>query len=212
MAVQRARRREQAQEGRAQVRAAILHTARQLVEARMFGRVGINELMDGTGMGRTAFYRYFADQESVLLALFDEAVEDLRSASQAWMDDRTSDIDQVLLTGVAVYAQHAPLLRSVAELALTDERLRTAYTAAIDEFTEAVERRIKLEQERGHARGLDPRATARALVWMNERFESMSLQSGDDLDQVAHTLSAIWQRVLYGVVDDTPPKGRPTSR
>jgi AcrR family transcriptional regulator len=202
MTVQRARRREQAQEGRAQVRAAILRTARQLVEARSFGRVGINQLMEGTGMGRTAFYRYFDDQESVLLALFDEAVEDLQSASRAWMEDETSDIDQSLLGSLAAYSKHASLLQSVAELAVTDERLRNAYMAAVLDFATAVERRIRREQERGHARGLDARATAQALVWMNERFYSMSLQSGLDPNDVAHTLSGIWRRVLYGVVDD----------
>jgi AcrR family transcriptional regulator len=202
MTLQRTRRREHAQEGRAQVRAAILRTARELIEERSYSRVGITELMAGTGMGRTAFYRYFDDQGSVLLALLDEAVEDLRAASQVWLDDQTSDLDQSFRASIAAYAKHAPLLRSAAELMVTDERIRDRYLAAIEDFVTAVERRVKREQQRGHARGLDARATALALVWMTERFASMRLQSGADPEDVAHTLSAIWKRVLYGRVDE----------
>src|SRR5262245_22277312 len=116
MSVQRARRREQAQKSRAQVRATILQAARELVEKNQFARVGVSELMEGTGMGRTAFYKYFDDQESVLLALFDEAVAELEAASRAWMDDQTSDADQVLVAGMAAYSKHAALLRAVADL------------------------------------------------------------------------------------------------
>jgi len=202
MTLQRARRREHAQEGRAQVRAAILRTARELIEERSFSRLGINDLMAGTGMGRTAFYRYFDDQESVLLALLDEAVEDLQAASRVWLDDQTSDIDQSFRASSAAYSKHAPLLRSAAELMATDERIRERYLAAIEDFVTAVERRITREQQRGHARGLDAGATARALVWMYERFASMSLQRGADPKDVAHTLSAIWKRVLYGKMAD----------
>jgi AcrR family transcriptional regulator len=133
---------------RAQVRAAILRTARELIEERSFSRVGVNELMAGTGMGRTAFYRYFDDQESVLLALLEEAVEDLQAASQVWLDDQTSDIDQSLRASIAAYSKHAPLLRSAAELMVTDERIRDRYLAAIEDFVTAVERRIKREQQR----------------------------------------------------------------
>ncbi len=203
MTVQSSRRRAQASAGRAGVRAAILRTAEALLAQRSFATIGVDELMADTGAGRTAFYRYFDDRESVLLALLAGAVDDLRAGVSAWLDEDSTDIEGTLRVGIAAYVRHAPLLRSVADLATSDDRLKEAYLGAVTQFVDAAEQRIRREQERGHAGGLDARRTAEALIWMNERYEYVSFASPSvDPVQLVRTLAAIWGRVLYCNPDD----------
>ena len=47
--------------------------ARRELKAKPFRELTVDELMEGTGLSRTAFYRYFPDRESVLVDLLEEA-------------------------------------------------------------------------------------------------------------------------------------------
>ncbi len=72
-------------ERRAATEQAILDATQALLEERSFHDVNVEDIMARAGLGRTAFYRYFPDLESVVSRLMGTLVEELRGASQTWL-------------------------------------------------------------------------------------------------------------------------------
>ncbi len=88
---------------------------------------------------------------------------------------------RVALEGVvAVYAEHAGLLRVATEVSTYDEEVREVWMAIVERFIEATAEHIRSEQAKGLiTAALEPRATAEALVWMNERCSYIYLGRGE---------------------------------
>jgi TetR/AcrR family transcriptional regulator, ethionamide resistance regulator len=199
--VQKQRRRAQADANRSDVESRIVAAAEGLIAGQPYSTIGIDDIMKAAGLGRTAFYRYFDDQETLLLRLFDTAVIDLRGAAAAWLEHDSTDIEGTLRKSMGAYGRHAALLRAMADTATSDPRVAAAYRVAVECFVDAAEQRILREQAAGHAVALDPRATAEALIWMNERYEYAAFRDSDvDPERVVNTLAAIWRRTLFGTV------------
>src|SRR5215469_13970378 len=57
---------------RNETREQILETARRELRTKPFRELTVDDLMQGTGMSRTAFYRFFPDREAVLLELLED--------------------------------------------------------------------------------------------------------------------------------------------
>jgi hypothetical protein len=101
---------------------------------------------------------------------------------------------------VAVFAEHGPVLRALADAAADDPDVEAAYVQLVQSFVDVTAVHIRTEIEAGRILPLDPHETATALVWMNERYLTLSLglDPGADRSVVAQTLNTIWSRVLYG--------------
>ena len=67
-------------------------------------------------------------------------------------------------------------------------------------FVDATAEHIEREVAAGRVLPLDARETATALVWMNERYLTLSLGREPTTERavVAETLHTIWSRTLYG--------------
>ena len=69
-------------------------------------------------------------------------------------------------------------------------------------FVDVTARHIEAEIEAGRVLPLDAPETARALVWMMERYLNRSLgrvRTDSRARASSNTLTTIWTRVLYGV-------------
>ena len=67
-------------------------------------------------------------------------------------------------------------------------------------FKDATARPNEAEMDAGHVLPLDARETAKALIWMEERYLISSLGRTPTTapETVVETLAAIWTRTLYG--------------
>ena len=72
-----------ARQRRAATEQAILDATEGLLERTSFRDLTVEDVMDVAGLGRTAFYRYFPDLESVVLRHMDGIAEELHAASRA---------------------------------------------------------------------------------------------------------------------------------
>jgi len=70
----------------------------------------------------------------------------------------------------------------------------------VQSFIDATAEHIQQEVDAGRILPLDARETATALVWMNERYLTLSLGREPTTERavVAETLHTIWSRTLYG--------------
>jgi hypothetical protein len=96
---------------------------------------------------------------------------------------------------------HGRALRALSDAAPADARVEDAYRGLVQGFIDATAEHIRSEQAaRRTPRDLDAQETARALVWLNERYLSEAFGHGpqDDPSRVIAILSHIWLATLYG--------------
>ena len=159
--------------------------------------------MRRTDLSRPSFYVYFTDRHQLVLRVVEHLGSELFTMSDRWLSGsgEGSDLARQALDGiVAVYVEHGPVMRALADAAADDPGVEQAYAALVQRFVDATARHIEEEIAAGRILPLDPHETATALVWMNERYLTLSLglDPGADRSVVTQTLSTIWSRVLYG--------------
>jgi TetR/AcrR family transcriptional regulator, ethionamide resistance regulator len=173
-----------------------------LLASRSYEDVRVEDLMAAAGLTRTAFYRYFPDLDSVLLAWIEILGAEFGEAAERFLAFDV-DPDEGLLaatTGLAeVWVRHRGLLRGIFDAATTGNRVQLAWRDLVESFLGPVARRLHDLAERGRTSIPNEEETARALVWMNERyyFETLARDVGVSAETAASTLADIWRRVIF---------------
>lgn len=173
-----------------------------LLRDRPYEEVRVEDLMAAAGLTRTAFYRYFPDLEAVLLAWIEIIGAELNLAADRFLAFDVDPYEGLLEanTGLAeVWARHRKLLTAIFDAATSRSRVQLAWRQLVESFIEPVERRLKDLSRQGRTTLANEAETARALVWMNERyfFETFARDAAVPLETAAATLADIWRRVLF---------------
>jgi AcrR family transcriptional regulator len=180
----------------------ILDAAEELLRSGRFSALTVDALMSRTGLSRASFYVYFRDRHHLIMRLTDRIGGELFEMSERWLRGSGDPIEdaRAAVEGVtAVYAEHGPVLRAIAEAASHDSEVESIYHGLIGRFVDATTSRIRDEIALGRIKPLDPRESARALVWMNERYllETLGRVPQEPVDRVVETLWMVWVRALY---------------
>jgi AcrR family transcriptional regulator len=167
----------------------IVAAAEGLLRERPFRELTVDEVMQRTDLSRPSFYVYFRDRHDLVLRVFEQVGADLVALS-----DERPDPSLALHSLVDVFAQHGPVLRALADAAADNPGVEEAYGALVQRFIDAAAKHI--EREAGTS--IDPGETAKALVWMTERYLNLSLgrEPLTPRETVEETLGEIWSRVL----------------
>lgn len=202
---------------RAGVRARILEAARELLLSRPWSELTIGDVMADAGQSRTIFYRYFEDRQGLLVALMEELGEEMARLGEDWLfgeGDPVTRLRHDLDRLVDLYVAHGPVLGAIAVAADEDDEVGAAYTAMAERFIDITAKRIRADVSQGASVVSNPEETARALVWLSERYLVKSFGTRGSAarpEDVQQTLHLIWRRTIYGA---DPPAARParTSR
>ena len=181
----------------------ILEAAEELLREHPVREMTIELVMSRTGLKRPAFYAHFEDRHDLILRVVGDIGGRLFAMADRWLQGQDPEPDIVAaIEGVAgVYLSDGPILRALADAAAADARVEAAYRGLVEAFIEASAEHILAEQAAGRtAQELDARETARALVWLNERYlsEAFGRPPQDDPERVVAILSRIWLATLYG--------------
>ena len=185
-------------------RAEIVSAAEQFLRERPFRELSVEEVMSRTSLSRSSFYVYFRDRHDLLLQVVQQIGDELFAMADRWLSgsgDPEDDIRRALTGVVDVYANHGPVMRAIADGAAVDPEVEAVYQALLQRFTDATAEHLHEELSAGRAAAIsDADDCAFALVWMTERYLSLSL--GQTPGRVSHdvavrTLSEIWLRALY---------------
>ena len=198
----------------------ILYAAKEFLRERPFREMTVGELMARTGLSRPAFYFYFRDRYEVVERLLEEIGAVLVEAERPWLEGRKGgegglrcgvreareEMRASVRDGIGLFASHGPVLRAVSDAAGGDPEVERAYRHGfVEGFVEPIAARIQTDAEAGFVGGeLDPEQTARALVWMVERYALDTLGCtlpAVEPDLVASAIENIWLRTLYGLED-----------
>jgi len=181
----------------------IIAAAEGFLRERPFRELTVDEVMRRTDLSRPSFYVYFTDRHQLVLRVVEHLGSELFTMSDRWLSGsgEGSDLARQALDGiVAVYVEHGPVMRALADAAADDPGVEQAYGALVQRFVDATARHIEEEIAAGRILPLDADETAKALVWMMERYLILSLgrEPLTPAESVADTLTTIWTRVLYG--------------
>ena len=181
----------------------IISAAEAFLRERPFRELTVDEVMRRTDLSRPSFYVYFRDRHQLVLKVVEHLGTELFTMGDRWLrgTGRGPELAREALDGiVAVYVEHGPVLRALADAASDDPEVEKAYNALVQSFVDATARHIEEEIAVGRGLKLDAYETAKALVWMNERYLTLSLgrEPLTAADTVADNLARIWNRVLYG--------------
>lgn len=195
-----------ARDHRAAVEAAIFESIETFLADHSFHELTVEAVVAPTGLGRTAFYRYFPDLESVLLRRLSQVEVELGDATDQWLAP-ASDVDDDPEVGLAdaslalavVYRRHAALLRAFGEAAAVGAEVEVAWRNMLGRFITRAEERIEALTHAGRVSIERADEVARALVLMTERYLLETYGRGSDVptEVAATTVSQIWHRTLF---------------
>jgi AcrR family transcriptional regulator len=191
---------------REEARDAVMGAAMELAEGGPFRDVTVDEIARAAGLSRSAFYTHFRDKQDLLLVAVTDVADELDRMADRWWQGEGPPAERVrqALDGiVAVYAEHAALLRVATEVSTYDEEVRRVWLAIVERLVEATADHIRAEQEAGLiSAAVEPRATAEGLIWMCERCAYVYHARGErGPDQLVAAMAPIWTAALYpGVI------------
>jgi TetR/AcrR family transcriptional regulator, ethionamide resistance regulator len=183
----------------------ILDAAESFLRERPFRDLTVDEVMARTTLSRPSFYVYFRGRHHLAVRLVEGIGAELFEMADRWLGgdgDPRGDVRAALEGTTAVYARHGLVLGAIADAAGHDPEVEATYRGLIERFVDASAEHIEEEIAGGQISGLDARETARALVWMSERYlrETMGRATQTPIETVVETLWMVWVRVLYGAL------------
>jgi TetR/AcrR family transcriptional regulator, ethionamide resistance regulator len=197
------RRRSTAREKRRQTELRILETTEALLRDHSFHELSVEDVMAGTGLVRTAFYRYFPDMESVLANLLGTITLEV-DAGNAWLtapDD--SDFYALLRMQaeniVRIYGEHGRLVAAIVDAATTHPDIRRIWCDTCDGYIRRMAARIADLNSRSVTCVAHPEATAAALVTMIVHYLTDTFRSKwtGSTQPVVETVTDVLYRSIF---------------
>ena len=184
---------------------AILDALESLLTECPLTKVSIGQIAERAGVGRTAFYFYFASREAALAALAKRSVAPVYEAAHEYLygdEDPEQELARGVGAAVDLWIEQAHLFVALIDAAVHDETMLELWREQIEGLVTALSGRIERDSRRGLTwPGIDAEKTARALAWMTERYCYMYLpqrRSGSrPRDEVAEALEQVWRRSIY---------------
>ena len=181
----------------------IVSAAEALLRERPFRDLTVDEVMRRTDLSRPSFYVYFRDRHHLVLKVVERLDAELRTMAARWYTgsgDGPALAREAIQGIVDVYTRNGPVLRALADAATDDREVERVYGEIVQSFVDVTTRHIESEVAAGRILELDAAETAKALVWMMERYLLLSLarEPAVPAEMVANTLDTIWVRTLYG--------------
>ena len=189
---------------RQQSRERIVAAATELIRHTAYGALTVDDVMREAGAGRTIFYRHFDDLADLLRLAGREAFEGLFQAEQAFRTAHVEgrpDVRAAIEAAVAVYRQHGPLLRGIAEAAATgDEQIAAGQQAMLERFDQLVEDVLRASPRLAGRSNEDIAETARALNVLNVNYllDAFGRDPRVSGETAVRTLEGIWSAVIDG--------------
>jgi AcrR family transcriptional regulator len=184
--------------------AEILDTAGELLGEIDFRDLTVTAVMERTGMKRAAFYNYFSGRNDLVVRLLARIEHEMMGASSVWLEDRgggPARLRSGLEDAIGVYVRHGHVIAAAHAASFHDDVVERHYRdGLVQDFIDAVARRIRAENKAGRAAVSSPEQVAEVLVLMNaavlsERFDRPRHEPSEPISK---TIISIWMRAIYG--------------
>ena len=186
--------------------AAILATARRLLETKKFADISVDDLAKGAGISRPTFYFYFPSKEAVVLSLLDPLIKRADTGFDSALEAMPADPKRAIRRGIEIFfssfGSDPATARAGTEALNSGPQFRALWSGLMQKWIALTAALITAERQRGGAPETIPAMDlATSLNLMNERTMMAALsaeQPAVDYDKVVDTLAHIWLTSIYG--------------
>ena len=188
--------------GPADVREQIVASTVTLLWDHPLRDITVKMIMAGTDLSRPSFYLHFKSIPDLMEERLDELEKSLIEATVGWLttaDDDPQTLWRALHALVLVVEPNGVVFRAISEAATVDDRLAETWMRFMGQWDTAVAARIRVGQDAGYVKDIDPDLTAFALNRMNAEvlIESFGRRPVKDSESIARIIHQIWTSTLY---------------
>ena len=193
-----------------EARQEIIDVARAYISKHGLRDLTVDKLMQGTEIGRSAFYLYFASIPELLAVFVHELAVKIEAAIGGWSDSEGDPVERIrtmTCAGVEVWEENGLMIRALEEASWGDDNLRAASRDEIGLRPTVLTTDIILrEQAKGWIGPMDAREMSVALnrfylTYLNDRFGNpRRKRKPTDKETAIEVLSRVWTATLYGKV------------
>jgi AcrR family transcriptional regulator len=183
-------------------RTRLLNSAAQVFLKDGYLEARVADIAKGAKVAHGSFYTYFVSKEDVFGEVADRVVDSMYAALEVGVPGATS-LERIHAANrryLELYAEHAPFIALIEQVATFDERFRAMRLELRRRFVNRIERAIVgiYAREESALPGLDPHLLANALGGMVDNFSYVwfVLDEPFDRDAATHTLDTVWARAL----------------
>ena len=186
---------------------AILTTLEQLLEERGLTEISVDDLAKGAGISRPTFYFYFPSKDAVLLALFEQVMNEANRNADAAMGGMDESVNpaglwQAINALFSTFGSHRAVTLAGAGVRQTNPEIDALWSQFMKRWIDHTTASIEAERARGAAPETLPAADlATSLNLMNERTMFAAFaneQPGVAHERIVDTLAHIWLTSVYG--------------
>ena len=200
-----------------EARQEIIDAARAYISGKGLRDLTVDRLMQGTEIGRSAFYVYFASIHELATVFVHELSTRIETVIiAAWHNVEGDPIDRIramIRGGVEFWETNGPMIRGLEEASWHDDGMRAAFRDEIGLRPTVVTTEVILrDQARGLIGPMDAREMSVALnrfnlTYLNDRFGNPRRRSKPGDKEVAiEVLTRVWTATLYGTVTNQQRK------
>lgn len=161
------------QERAAATQQQLLDAARAVFGERGYQGTSVAAITDAASTAHGTFYLYFRNKEDVFAQVMEQATNDLYAMTLTELDPETHQYDPAIARDrvkgfLEVAVAHKDLWRALLEAILVSPVVAANWMEARGRFHRGLAARLRIYQERGEFRDLDPDLVAAALAGMLE--------------------------------------------
>lgn len=197
----------------------LLTSAQRVIGQKGYIRTTVQDIIEGTGLSRGAFYRYFGSTDEIFVAVVDRVVEELivssRERSGRTLRER---VYQGNLRYLQVFERHRGVMRALLEAAFVNPQIAAIQSRMRSAYLRRVRDHLARQVQRGHCLPIDVDATTLSLGMMIEgaaqAWVVMGLEPFEqplDLQRLCTQVTEIWCRAVYHDPDQPLPDPLPVT-
>lgn len=183
----------------------LLRAARDVFEERGYLGTSVGAITERASTAHGTFYLYFRNKEDVFCQVMTGVAADLmQEATAPWEEDPRQGIETGMRGFLRVFEEHAGLWRCLLEGIFQSDSIHDVWLDIRKGFLDRLAAVLRVEQEAGRVRDLDPVLTANALGAMTEWFAFTHLVMHQPppgpaaQERAAEVLGDLWFHAVWG--------------
>jgi AcrR family transcriptional regulator len=197
----------------------LLASARQVFGQKGYVRTTVQDIIEGTGLSRGAFYRYFGSTDEIFIAMVTGVVDELivssRERSGCTLRERVFGGN---LRYLQIFARHRGVMRALFEAAYVNPQIAEIQGRMRSAYLRRLRDHLLRQLQLGRCQPIDADAATLALGMMVEgaaqAWVVMGLEPFEqalDLERLCTQVTEIWCRAVYLEPDQPLPEPEPAA-
>lgn len=178
-----------------------------LERGQRFGTLSVENLSEAAGISRGTFYLHFQDKGELVARLMSHIAQEIIDSGGTWFGDaaaaKPDDLREALVGMVHTFKKHQAILSAVADLATSDERVRSIYRELVERLCAQSRRSLAAVRRKGLTRrgATDHMADTMCTMIVDHCIRNVGDLDRAGLDHLARSLGYLGVSAVFADID-----------